>query len=243
MTYQLISPLPHDEQLVAALGGEWQRFGRPGTWWAGAERVAIAHEARAARTCGLCAERKTALSPEVGAPHEPSGPLSAPAVDSVHRIASDPGRLSERWAKQVFSAGLSAEQLVELTGIVAILTIGDTLAHASGAPESALPEPVAGEPSQMRPTGLETESAWVPVVHPERAEGEMKEAFVRFRMAVGYVFNIGRALTLVPAEFEGFGRAFYPTYPSHGDPPPGDLSRAQIELLAAVISAANECFY
>ena len=242
MTYELDCDLPVNEVLIAGLDAEWQRFGRPGTWWTGAERVAIAAEARAARSCSRCAERNAALSPE-GHPHEASGPLSAAAVDAVHRISSDPGRLSARWARQVEAAGLSPEQLVELTGVVAILTLGDTLARACGAPLSGLPAASRGAPSRVRPSGLESESAWVPVVHPERAEGAIREVFESFRQAVGYVFNIGRALTLVPAEFEGFGRAFYPTYPNHGDPPAGDLDRSQIELLAATVSAANDCFY
>src|SRR5438876_9380092 len=35
----------------------------PGTWWTGAERVAIEAEARGAACCALCRERRNSLSP------------------------------------------------------------------------------------------------------------------------------------------------------------------------------------
>ncbi len=244
MTYQLLgAALPIDPRLVEALDGEWRRFAWPGTWWTGAERIAIASEARVARSCALCAERLAALSPEVGEEHAAGGPLTAGAVDAVHRIARDPGRLSSRWFRQVMDSGVSPEQLVEMTGVIAILTIGDTLARACGAAPSELPAPEAGEPSRQRPPGLETESAWVPMVHPDRAEGPIRGMYDSYLRAAGYVYNVGRALTLVPAEVAGFGAAFYPTYNVDQAPSGDALSRPQMELLASSVSAANDCFY
>ncbi len=55
-----LAPLP---ALLPTLAPAWQRLGQPGSWWSGAERLALAHEARAARDCALCAQRKQALSP------------------------------------------------------------------------------------------------------------------------------------------------------------------------------------
>ena len=58
------------EDIVASQRRAWQSLAVPGTWWTGAERVAIAREVRAARRCAGCAERKAALSPyAVNAPH------------------------------------------------------------------------------------------------------------------------------------------------------------------------------
>jgi hypothetical protein len=37
---------------------------QPGSWFSGAERLAIAAESRNALACELCVERKTSLSPE-----------------------------------------------------------------------------------------------------------------------------------------------------------------------------------
>ena len=139
--------------------------------------------------------------------------------------------------------GVTPEQLVEMTGVIAILTLGDTLAVACGSPLSPLPEAVPGEPSRVRPPGLETESAWVPVVHQDFAEGPVRETYEHFRKVAGYVYNIGRALTLVPAEMAGFGRTFFPIYNTYEVPAEDELSRPQMELLASSVSAVNDCFY
>ena len=59
----------------------------PGTWWAASERRAIAEEARAARSCQLCADRKAALSPfSVNGHHDGPGDLDPQVVDVIHRI-------------------------------------------------------------------------------------------------------------------------------------------------------------
>ena len=41
-------------------GSVWRR---PGAWWTGAERVAIAAAVRQARHCALCQARRSALAP------------------------------------------------------------------------------------------------------------------------------------------------------------------------------------
>ena len=51
------------EDLKEAYREAWHRLAQPGSWWTGAERVAIASESRKAFDCDLCQRRKTALSP------------------------------------------------------------------------------------------------------------------------------------------------------------------------------------
>ena len=83
--------------LLASHREAWQRLASPGTWWTGAERVAIAAEVRAAWDCALCAQRKEALSPNaVQGAHDGPGELSPVAVEAIHRITTDSGRLSLR---------------------------------------------------------------------------------------------------------------------------------------------------
>ena len=69
------------DDIVASQMRAWQSLAAPGTWWTGAERVAIAREVRAARRCASCAERKAALSPyalrQVPGPGLPARPLRA----------------------------------------------------------------------------------------------------------------------------------------------------------------------
>src|SRR5262249_52439673 len=95
----------------------WRRLARPGAWWTGVERVAIAAETRNARSCQLCRTRKSALSPNViSGEHDNRGTLPPPAVEAVHRIVSDPGRLSKPWLDSTLAAGLAVEAYVELVG-------------------------------------------------------------------------------------------------------------------------------
>lgn len=236
--------LPIAEPLLAALGREWDRLGEPGTWWTGAERVAIAAAARAARSCALCAERRAALSP--AAPrgvHAGESELPDSLVDAVHRIATDPGRLSESWYEALIAGGTRPEQVVELAGLLGILTIADTLARACDQPLTALPTPKPGEPTRQRPDGAEVDEAWVPMVRIDRAEGAVALMYERVRQMAGFVFNVTRALTLVPAELAGFFGVFLHAYTTHGPTPAGGLARPQMELLAASTSSINDCFY
>ncbi|MDJ0866249.1 MAG: alkylhydroperoxidase-related (seleno)protein [Myxococcota bacterium] len=245
MAYRLDgSALPIPEALTAALDGEWSRFGRAGTWWSAAERIAIVSEARAARACALCAERKTALSPYAVPGAHPANPALAPeVVDAVHRIVTDPGRLSSKWYQELLASGLEPEQVVEIAGLIGILRIGDTLAHACGSEPSPLPTPAPGEPSRERSDGLLLRGAWVPMVDPEQAQGAVRMMYDMVQQAAGFVFHVARALTAVPAELMGFFGVFLPNYSTHGDPEPGGLSRPQMELLASSTSYANDCFY
>src|SRR6185503_20020361 len=91
-----------------AHGRLWEHLRAPGTWWTGAERVAIAADARQADDCTLCAARKTALSPAaVAGQHAGAGMLPANAVEVVHRVRTDPARLSRPWFDGVTGAGLA----------------------------------------------------------------------------------------------------------------------------------------
>ena len=70
----------------------------------GAERVAIAREVRAARRCAFCAERRAALSPTaVSGAHDAATDLRPAIVDAVHRVVTDPGRLSRCFADEVIA--------------------------------------------------------------------------------------------------------------------------------------------
>ena len=85
--------------LKIAEDGAWRRLGEPGTWWSGAERLAIAKECRAAVECALCAARAGSLSPfGVQGSHSVAEPsLPAAAIEAIHAIRTDSGRLGETW--------------------------------------------------------------------------------------------------------------------------------------------------
>ena len=109
------SPIRGD--LVEAHRRVWRQLAAPGTWWSGAERVALAAEVRAAEQCGFCAERRVALSPfSVTGEHDQGsgGVLPDAAVDAVHRLVTDPSRLSRSWVEGLAQKGVPDTHYVEL---------------------------------------------------------------------------------------------------------------------------------
>src|SRR5579885_2582939 len=117
--------------LVDAHERAWAALAAPGTWLTGAERVAVAGEIRQARHCAVCARIRESLSPNtVSGPHTTLGSLPAAAVEVIHRVVNDPGRLSDAWVQSTLAQGISEEQYVEIIGIVAMVMIMDTCARA-----------------------------------------------------------------------------------------------------------------
>jgi len=217
-----------------------------GTWWTGAERIAIAASVRAARSCALCSERKAALSPNsVSGAHDDPGALAPTVVDTIHRIVTDPGRLSKSFYDGlVASDALSPERYVELAAIVAFTNALEVFARALGVDPIAWPEGADDAPSRARPATARVDGAWVPQIP---AGGEDWRALFGDLPAVA---EIGRALSLVPDEvrmLQRIGTEHYMSLEHVPDPrysePDRGLDRLQMELVAARVSALNECFY
>ena len=108
----VVQPFATRDDLTAAHDRAWDRLSCPGTWLDGATRVAIAAEVRQAWGCRLCAERKIALSPFtiVGA-HDGLSELPSVWIDVIHRIVSDPGRLTG-WYDRTVGEGITEEEYV-----------------------------------------------------------------------------------------------------------------------------------
>lgn len=233
-----------------------ESLGGPGTWWSGVERLAIATEARAAVDCALCRERKSAISPYAVEGHHDAGSELAPVViDAIHRIRTDPGRLSRRWFDDVLAAGVSDTELVELIGVVVSVVGLDTFSRALGEPTAALPDPRAGEPSRRRPVSAKPGEAWVAMIAAEdgsqaasqaATEGAADEVAGLYGTGM-FVPNIRRALSLVPDAARTLGDfigAHYMPVDEMLDIARGRaIDRRQMELVAARVSALNGCFY
>jgi hypothetical protein len=237
------------DDLSAAHAGMLESLSRCGTWWTGAERRAIASEARAARDCGLCAERKAALSPfALDGSHSGPSHLAPAIVDVIHRIVTDPGRLSRSWYEGVISEGvLSEERYVELVSVAVQLNALDVFARAIGVAPLELPAATPGTPPQERPATACVNGAWVPQIPSGEAGGEEWTAVYGDRE---FVPQIGRALSLVPAEVAALNTVSgshymsidHVTDPAYAEPGRA-LDRMQMELVASRVSALNECFY
>jgi hypothetical protein len=230
--------------LIAAHRRAWQALARPGAWWSGAERVAIADELRHAATCRLCAARKAAVTPSaVSGEHDSPGRLPAPAVEVVHRVTSDPARLSRTWFEKTQAEGLSDAHYVELVGVLVVVVSIDAFHKALGVPLEPLPAPEPGEPTQQRPAGAALESAWVPMLRPDR----LGEAERDIYGGAPFTGNVIRALSLVPdavRALRDMSAAQYIPIERMSEMETGRaIDRAQMELVAGRVSALNECFY
>lgn len=234
---------PIRADLLAAQDRFLEHVRSPGTWWSGAERSAIAAASRAADDCALCRERKAALSPNtVSGSHEGPSDLSPEVVDVIHRVRSDPGRLSKAWFEDVMQR-LDEGRYVELIAISTMTAGQDYVARALGAPPLALRSPLVGEPSRYRPPSANRDVAWVAMIPAAEAIGPEADLYDE-----GMVPNIERALSLVPDEVRALRAIAEPHYMSFAeiaDPTTRlpHLDRLQMELVAARVSALNECFY
>lgn len=216
---------------------------RPGCWYTGAERLAIAAESRNALACPLCRERKASLSPEhPPGEHARVSGLPESLVEIAHRIRLDPQRLSRGWFDRVRAAGLEEGPYVELVGVLAFTAGVDSFCRALGVPPFPLPEPAPGQPSQHRPANVRAGTAWVSMLAPEDAIGPEADLYES-----DFVPNIARALSLVPDHVRVLQLESASHYVAMADlQNPGarlDLDRLQMELVAARVSAMNECFY
>ncbi len=206
----------------------------------------IVREARAARLCALCQARKTALSPTaIQGRHAAATDLPEAAVEAVHRIVSDPGRLSEAWYRRTTAAGLSDEAYVEALSVVAIATAVDTFDRACGRPLRVLPEARSGSPGRRRPAGAKSGLGWMPMLAPEDVTPEDPPLYESAGRIGG---NVHRALSLVPEAMMQFWDLFEAMYLPQAAM--RDFAReyraidhAQIEMLAARVAVRNQCVY
>lgn len=235
-------------ELIDACRDLWAWLAQPGSWWTGAERVAMAEESRRARSCALCAARKQAISPNaVSGDHDaaPGSPLSPAVIDAVHRIVTDATRLSQTFVESLEGDGLSDGHYIELLGVTVLVVSVDAFHHAAGLDLEPLPEPVAGEPTGYRPAEAVHEIGFVAMLPAKESGKNEADLFP----GPGRAPNVLRALSLVPdcvRQLRALSAAMYIPAEQLVDvaaSPGRHLDRMQIELVAGRVSAVNECFY
>ena len=219
-----VAPMIAEAQAAAraALAG-------PGDWLTGPQRLDVWAQTRDAATNQLDGERRDALSPSaVPGTHSATAELSQAAVEVAHRVASDPGRLTRKWADEQI-AQLGAATYTEVVGVTAIAKVIDKFDLATGCGLRPLPEPSPGKPAQQIPDDVGDVGAWVPqTLGPSRA-------------------NVSRTLSGTPKTND----AWRPLVDSHYSRGAEfmrlewdrALTRPQIELVAARVTALSECFY
>ncbi len=80
--------------------------------------------------------------------------------------------------------------------------------------------------------------AYIQVIEPEAAEGDLQLEYASAAKRAGKVFNILKIQSLNAAALHASMALYQATM--HG---PSGLSRAERELLATVVSQINNCFY
>ncbi len=219
-----IGPVP--DAMARAHAAAWQRIAQTGSWWTGAQRVAFAGEVR----------RWRALRDQPPWARDDPGPgpgaelLPTAALEVARRIAIEAHRLDRAWCERM-TGELGDAAYVELVGVAVVCVAIDAFAEALGVPLADLPEPAlaSAEPDRVRPDGLGDAGAWVQMTDPFTGP------------------NVARALSLAPGEqmsFVGLVGHMYAVQ-DFFDLVWTDraLTRPQVELVAARVSAINECFY
>lgn len=250
LAFQFVdSNFPIRSDLQLAYRDYWSALAEPGTWWTGAQRVALANEVRKAVSCPFCAQRRQALSPySVPGKHlscvDSDGVISAAAIDAVHRVITDQSRITKSYIDDNNSSGLSVVAFVELIGVAVTVFSIDESMRALGLALEPLPLGKEGEPSHYSPQGLATHTGVVPMI-TAGAIGESESDL----WSVGRSANVLRALSAVPNAVREWMRVADAQYlapeqmmtmlaGTHRA-----INRMQMELVAGRVSSHNECFY
>ena len=221
----------HDRQLA-----QWRA---PGSWGTGAQRLAVAIEARrAAVEAGLLE------APDDGA-GETEVALPEVARRVVRQIAVAPKDIEQDFYHQALADGLSDAEYVEIVGVVSRITAIDVFARGIGVSLRPLPAAQDGKPSRERPATAVAELAWVPTVPNAPDGGDVAEELYGGKPKP----YIMRALSLVPSEarlhmaqeqvqYMPLEKVIQFDFQHHDG-----LTRPQVEVVAGRVSALNECFY
>ena len=159
-----------------------------------AERVSIAAKKRLAQKCPLCDARKDTLSPNaVSGDHTHDGRLSQTLVEVIHRITTDPARLSRAWYEGILAAGLTDPAYVEGVSVVIHTISLDTFAPGLGLASRPLSKAANGAPSGYCPAGARHNEAYAAVIPPSEEPGDEADIYAGMFGA-----NVQQALTWVP---------------------------------------------
>ncbi len=233
------SPFSIRSDLDVVHAGTLKSFTLPGTWFNAKERreiVALARRARAAlgfEVVGFVDEvQNVAL---------PSG-----AVELIDIVSCESEKIGNSFYQNALSKGLTAEQYVEIVGLVTRASSIDTFSRALGLSMSLLAPAKEGEPSKRTPKAAVMDHAWVPTIPGGAKGGEDAAALYGDE---DFVPNILSALSLVPGEASSVMELGQVQYLSMNDFQnfkfcrDEQFDRSQLELVAARISALNNCFY
>ena len=80
--------------------------------------------------------------------------------------------------------------------------------------------------------------AYIRVIDEDAAEGDLAREYTKAQRRAGRVYNVLKVQGLKPAALRETVRLYLAVMHA-----PGELTRPEREMLAVVVSAANECHY
>lgn len=227
------SNLPLRRSLIETHTDVWNRLTKSGPFWSGSDRMQIIQESRQSLECNLCLERLQALSPNaIKGVHDSVTDLPEEVVEVVHRLRTDPARMTKSVFDNATASVITVSQYVELIGTLAISVIIDTLHKAVGLGVPSLQYGSSDPPQGQAEPDVVDAGAWFPI---SVADGEVNE------IGVPRTANIVRSMGLVPEIVTLFFLTMREGY--YISKLPLDLERSQTEFIAAKVSALNQCFY
>lgn len=217
--------------LMAAQAETWRRVTGPGASLTGAERAAIAQLALAAL------DDPEPLAPWVSPSQagremlESVAVLSADVRDAVYRITRHAATLTEGWYDSIIASGVDTFAYVEMVGVIAAVAAVDGFFRASGLERPPLPPTIDGTPHGQHPQVEPATLNWVPVAVPADAVAAVVQGLSASPQEMDTV-RLLAAAQYIP--FDQMGELGWSR---------GTLSRGEMELVAARLSRARECFY
>ncbi len=216
--------------LLAAQVAAWRHVTSPGASWTGAERAAMAEVALAAL------DDTDPLAPwvsptSVGRTMPGAEILPAVVVDAVYRMARHASSLTEGWYQTQLDGGIDAVAYVEVVGVVSAVAAVAGFHRAAGFDRPPLPEPTPGAPHGRHPQVERATLNWVPVAVPADERAAVVQGL---SAAPAEWVNVARLAAVQYIPVDEMGELAWTR---------GTLSRGEMELVAARLSAHRECFY
>ena len=202
----------------------WDHLGRPGAWWTGPQRIAIAEHVRKSAPRPLW-DRPPPLET---LSDEANGELTIFEAAVVERVAVSPSSINIETYEHIIQR-MGENKYAELAAVISQIVPIDHLHDALGLEREELPVPREGAITTERPSGLVTGIGFLPTLPTEGLP------HVAVALSLSLADNARRML-LVRAMYSG--DSFNDMVWTHRS-----LNRPQVELVAARTSALNECFY
>ncbi|HEX9260511.1 MAG TPA: hypothetical protein VF855_13310 [Acidimicrobiales bacterium] len=207
----------------------WAELGRPGPFWAGAQRT----ELMATALDAWAASDPLApwVAPSKAGRVPPDALAPAAAHDAVYRIARHAGTVTRSWYDEMVAA-LGELPYVELVALTCTTVAIASFRRTAGLPALALPDVVAGPPTGVvAPDLASAQLNWVPVAAPADANASVVQAFTALPT------ENARTWAMADAQYMPEDEMIDPRWTR------GTLTRPQIELVAMRVSQLRQCFF